>query len=776
MKISFNVLVRIAALLLLCCNVAKGDTVVKSTIPTAKEPVALDALFDLDRLPVLRTSQNGFISSYGRGTWNDDFKPQYLNVENTQHRFKDLKFYTWAEGERVDDMPVDAHCEAGVWRHLVVTWSLAADGTLTKCAYVDGKLAGERKVSDWRPAEHRSGYPRESGDKVHIGSQVERNYLHGALADVRVYSRPLGAEEVEALHAVKMVSETGQELRLDGEKEKANLEAVSGASPTSGPGGRGLTFPEHTSKIYRTLNKINPRSGTFAAWVNPTALDEGAMQHLFCLGADSLGLYLAPPIAGTEGVLADLNGPGCIYRVWLGGGADRTLHFYFDGEKKPRLSLRFSGPHGEPYLGAAHTLPLTSSGGELCYPPMMATGVADAPYLETGITYMPMPFKKSCKITMTPAGDKYVQVNYSLYSPRTKLSTFDPQHISPRSLAQIAAGRARWIITTPITPAPSAKLEQMACHASLAAGQTEEVFRCDGSGRITELRVKLPEVERNEPMLRGLRMRVYWDGQSTPAIDSPVGAFFNDIYGTPSEAHPVPLSPDIKGAVPIEPEQAQWKFGLPLENRNMLIGYTRSGGYYCLFPMPFASGARITLVNTTGSSVTVDLSVTRETLPIAPNLGRFHAWYNRDNPTQGIDDPSQVRVDTSGTKNHVIADVHGRGHFVGCSLFLRQAKPLNPDVTRLVGEICEGNEMIFLDDDPKLTMIGTGSEDYLNQNYWVHDHIYPYDGTRNSYDTCYRFHISDAIVFQKHLHATIEHGAANAHYMDYSSVGYWYQE
>ena len=39
----------------------------------------------------------------------------------------------------------------------------------------------------------------------------------------------------------------------------------------------------------------------------------------------------------------------------------------------------------------------------------------------------------------------------------------------------------------------------------------------------------------------------------------------------------------------------------------------------------------------------------------------------------------------------------------------------------------------------------------------------------------YRFHVEDPIQFTKSIRFTIEHGHANVHADDYSSVAYWYQ-
>src|SRR5215207_2857080 len=40
-------------------------------------------------------------------------------------------------------------------------------------------------------------------------------------------------------------------------------------------------------------------------------------------------------------VLADLKGPGVVYRIWTPTPNDRPLEFYFDGEASPRIAVPF---------------------------------------------------------------------------------------------------------------------------------------------------------------------------------------------------------------------------------------------------------------------------------------------------------------------------------------------------------------------------------------------------------------------------------------------------
>ena len=40
-------------------------------------------------------------------------------------------------------------------------------------------------------------------------------------------------------------------------------------------------------------------------------------------------------------VLADLKGPGVIYRIWTPTPTDDMMEFYFDGESEPSIKVRF---------------------------------------------------------------------------------------------------------------------------------------------------------------------------------------------------------------------------------------------------------------------------------------------------------------------------------------------------------------------------------------------------------------------------------------------------
>ena len=82
----------------------------------------------------------------------------------------------------------------------------------------------------------------------------------------------------------------------------------------------------------------------------------------------------------------------------------------------------------------------------------------------------------------------------------------------------------------------------------------------------------------------------------------------------------------------------------------------------------------------------------------------FHAQYRQSAPCVPV---TVERVRSSildGKQNYVYCETRGRGHLMGVTLGVLQ---------NANGWWGEGDEMIFVDDETKPAIIGTGSEDYF---------------------------------------------------------------
>ena len=94
-------------------------------------------------------------------------------------------------------------------------------------------------------------------------------------------------------------------------------------------------------------------------------------------------------------VIADLKGPGVIYRIWTPTPTDDTVEFYFDGEQTPRISLPFRD------LFSGRRFPFL--------PPVAAFGAGGF------YSYVPLPYKESCKVVVRADNIQFYQINYAIY-------------------------------------------------------------------------------------------------------------------------------------------------------------------------------------------------------------------------------------------------------------------------------------------------------------------------------------------------------------------------
>jgi len=265
---------------------------------------------------------------------------------------------------------------------------------------------------------------------------------------------------------------------------------------------------------------------------------------------------------------------------------------------------------------------------------------------------------------------------------------------------------------------------------------------------------------------RKIVLRMYWDDEKDPSVEVPIGDFFGCGHGTIRDFVSLPLT--------MSPQDGK--------------------GFNCFFSMPFYRNARIEVENQGEEHHSLYFYVDYEEYDeLEPGLGLFHAQWRRENPTKGWgedDDysPANKKMweklwntpNKDFSKNYLILEAEGKGHYVGCNLNIDAFMPRK---NKWYGE---GDDMIFIDGEKYPSLYGTGTEDYFNTAFCPHTEFNaPYHGIiLNSGDegnpwkgknTVYRYHIEDPIMFEKSIRVTIEHGHANNLSNDYSSTAYWYQ-
>src|SRR5208337_4786637 len=163
---------------------------------------------------------------------------------------------------------------------------------------------------------------------------------------------------------------------------------------------------------------------------------------------------------------------------------------------------------------------------------------------------------------------------------------------------------------------------------------------------------------------RMLVLRIYWDGEQHPSVECPIGDFFAMGHGLdrPLTSLPVRVTSDGRG-------------------RN------------CYWPMPFRKSARVTVSNDSDKRCDAFYYyLDWQKWPSLPkSTAYFHAMYRQEFPC------------VMG-RNYLIADLEGRGHYVGTVQSVVLVSP---------GWYGEGDDFFFIDGEKEPSLRGTGTEDYF---------------------------------------------------------------
>ncbi len=282
----------------------------------------------------------------------------------------------------------------------------------------------------------------------------------------------------------------------------------------------------------------------------------------------------------------------------------------------------------------------------------------------------------------------------------------------------------------------------------IPAGAAQEVFASDGPGVITHIWFTIGSGNRD--LLRQIVLRVYWDGNEKPSVETPIGDFFGLNL-------------------------AQF---FNYESEFLSCSPIRALNSY--FAMPFRRSARISVTNESQGPIGAFYSnIDYQLWPSLPEDAMyFHAQYRQKTPNVAMKSPGGLNL--SGENNYVFVETRGRGHLMGVTLGVLQ----NSD-----GWMGEGDDMIFIDDESKPAINGTGTEDYFN-GAWDFGGLdgavqfaFRHNGAplmvgpeRTGGRYClYRWHSDNPVTFTRYLKHTIEHGTANDRADNFYSVAYWYQ-
>lgn len=247
----------------------------------------------------------------------------------------------------------------------------------------------------------------------------------------------------------------------------------------------------------------------------------------------------------------------------------------------------------------------------------------------------------------------------------------------------------------------------------IKAGETKTLLNADGPGVIHRMWMTIRPLDAKT--MRSLKLAMYWDHAATPAVSVPLGDFFGATAGR---------------LVPFE---------------NALFSSPEGRSFVSVVPMPYRTGARVTLTNESEQDLTYifyDIDFTQGQSHPA-DMMYFHTVWNRE------------RWTTLKQDFEILPRVEGAGRFLGCNLGVL----VKPGHTGWWGE---GEVKVYLDGDRDWpTLAGTGLEDYVGTGWgmWAFTNRYqgcPVLSHEEGYYSFYRYHVPDPVYFDRDCRVTIQ--------------------
>lgn len=420
---------------------------------------------------------------------------------------------------------------------------------------------------------------------------------------------------------------------------------------------------------------------------------------------------------GNNLVIADFKGPGVVNRIWTPTPTDDTLAFYFDGEKKARLRIRFSDLFSGKVFPFVHGISGNEVGGYY--------------------SYLPISYQKSLKIVFEGEKILFLQIqNRSL--PNSKVISYTGKFSDLEKSKIEEVGRVYSENNPSIAIFEKGKSEGVkAIEKSIVIQPGEEIefFETDKAGRIVGFEIDAGTSF--EGFSKDIILSAKWDGEEIESIYAPIADYFGYAYG--------------KKAM-----------------RSLFMG-SKGNLNYSYIPMPFDQKAEMSLVykkrgNESQSPISIKTKVYySDNARDKDREGKYYAVWRRENPETG---QYYEFLKTSG-KGHYIGTIHmAQGLRAGMTLFFE-----GDDVTHVDGkqrlhgtgseDYYNGGWYALLDRwDRGISLPIHGSLDYSM----------PMGRTG-----AYRFFMTDKMPFEKEIDHMIEHGPeGNEFPVDYTSIAMYY--
>jgi len=413
--------------------------------------------------------------------------------------------------------------------------------------------------------------------------------------------------------------------------------------------------------------------------------------------------------------MADLKGPGYVSRFWMTGAVKpHRIRFYFDGERTPRVDTTI-----QELCGGTFKPPLAAN-ENLCW-----------------YCLVPIPYAKRL-VLMTEEGGTtstdqpkiFYQISEVPLPPAVAVESF-PRQMTDEDQAALATLSKAWQELSVSPQGLCGAGFTQSVIVAIGPNETGWVLDVPGPALIDRIAIE-PDVAESgsavalEELLRSVIVRVYWDNQPVPSIESPLGDFCGSFW--------------------CRTRYLSAYFG------------TVSNTFINRLPMPFEHRARMALENQGNRPVSLRVSCDGRALDNwSSRWGYLHGQWRRRGP------------EPDG-KPYVVLNLPGAGKYVGCIVAVSSLEKS--------WWLLEGDDHIFLDGEKMSSWNGTGLEDYFTGGWYYHNVLArPFHGLlfKSPFRTVqYRLHISDPLSFTNGIYMIFERGPQNVSRGWFESLAFCY--
>lgn len=341
-----------------------------------------------------------------------------------------------------------------------------------------------------------------------------------------------------------------------------------------------------------------------------------------------------------EAVLMKHDGPGVLTRIWtpffyknFNNRIGKDIMIYLDGDSVPTIKTNFIELVTGKWQVPAPFAQYTNRAGDL---------------------YLPIPFGKSCKVTIADTSYFYI-INFRAYTRGTKVETFRPEFLNQYQSVLSDIGKEL------VNPKNYLDGKTLSLNKKINTGESVFLKFPNGASAVRYLEFKVQA--KNIPQaLRSTVLEMTFDNEKT--VWCPIGDFFANVNA---------IDPYRMWEREVRPD----------------------GTMICRWVMPYKTNGHLRIHNLSADPVTVNLKANISLWKWDKNSFHFHTnwWTDVPYPPRPVWDMNFI-------------EIQGRGIHVGDNLIV-----LNPHWSWWG----EGDEKIYVDDDFDRKFpshFGTGTEDY----------------------------------------------------------------